>query len=69
MADVMRRMLRLTNPENKESLDAMLCGHLIELEQESPHRMQEWIRNALRNQFSQEQMVVGKRAEGSRDDA
>ncbi|CAM5404369.1 hypothetical protein SSTU70S_02823 [Stutzerimonas stutzeri] len=58
-----RRMLRIPSPANLESIDARVIRHLESLEQDSPHRMQEWIRLALRNQFVSEVFVLEKTAE------
>jgi len=57
--NVFRRMLRLTHPsESIQSLDGKLIEHLERMEGESPHRMQEWIRGALRNELSRELLAL-----------
>lgn len=55
---VVRRMLRIPVPDNKASIDGMLIDHLDALEEDSPHRMQEWVRTALRNQLERERLML-----------
>lgn len=53
-----RHMLRLTYKEGGTSIDARLVGHLENLNAVSANRQQEWIRNALRNAFIQEELIL-----------
>lgn len=58
--NVFRRTLRMPKPVSGESVDAMLISHMEELEKDSPHRLQEWMRHCLRSVFVQEFNVVEK---------
>lgn len=53
-----RHMLRLTYEEGGSSIDTRLVGHLEKLSAVSANRQQEWIRNALRNAFIQEELIL-----------
>lgn len=53
-----RYMLRLTYEEGSGSIDDRLVTHLDSLSAVSANRKQEWIRNALRNAFIQEERVI-----------
>lgn len=61
---IFRRTLRLPIPAATDSVDAMLIEHIEELERDSPHRMQEWIRNCLRNAYMQEQLILAQKSHG-----
>lgn len=56
--NVYRRTMRLPIPMAADSVDALLISHMQELEKDSPHRLQEWIRGCLRSAFLQEKSVV-----------
>lgn len=56
--NVFRRTLRIPIPVSAESVDALLIAHMEELEKDSPHRLQEWVRSSLRNAYVQEKAVV-----------
>ena len=56
--NVFRRTLRMPKPLAAGSVDALLISHMEELEKDSPHRLQEWMRHCLRSVFVQEQSVV-----------
>ncbi len=53
-----RQMLRITYKEGDASVDARLVRHLESLNAISANRQQEWIRNALRNAFIQEELIL-----------
>lgn len=53
-----RHMLRLTYKEGDTSIDTRLVSHLENLNAVSANRQQEWIRNALRNAFIQEELIL-----------
>lgn len=56
--NVFRRTLRLPIPLAPDSVDALLIAHIEELEKDSPHRLQEWMRQCLRNAFVIERSLV-----------
>lgn len=56
--NVFRRTLRIPVPADQESFDALLIAHMEELEKDSPHRLQEWVRSCLRAAYMQERAVV-----------
>ncbi|MBF6615614.1 MAG: hypothetical protein ITG07_02700 [Candidimonas sp.] len=56
--NVFRRTLRIPVPVTVDSVDALLIAHMEELEKDSPHRLQEWVRNCLRSAYMQEKAVV-----------
>lgn len=58
--EVVRKMLRLLVPHDKDSLDAKLIDHLNQLELDSSHRVQEWMRTAMRNQLERELLIQEK---------
>jgi len=60
--NIFRRTLRLPIPAAPDSVDAKLIEHIEKLEQDSPHRLQEWIRNSLRNTYMQEQLILAQGA-------
>lgn len=53
-----RQMLRIDYVKDSGSLDERLVKHLEKSRDISANRMQEWIRNALRNAFIQEELVL-----------
>lgn len=53
-----RQMLRIDYVKDSGSLDERLAKHLEKSRDISANRMQEWIRNALRNAFIQEELVL-----------
>lgn len=61
---IFRRTLRLPRPMAADSVDALLIEHIEELEKDSPHKLQEWIRQCLRNAFVQERAVVDQERRG-----
>lgn len=56
--NVFRRTIRLRIPSNSDCLDSLLIDHMTNLEKDSTHLMQEWIRNALRDSFKQERLAL-----------
>lgn len=56
--NVFRRTLRMPIPESDDCVDSLVIMHMIKLERDSPHRMQEWIRYSLRSSFLQEKSVI-----------
>lgn len=56
-----RQVVRIDYVKHSGSLDERLAVHLEKSRAISANRMQEWIRNALRNAFIQEELVlIGK---------
>lgn len=53
-----RRTIRLRHPADASTVDAQLVRHLEDLEKDSAHAMQEWIRSALREAFVRECVAV-----------
>lgn len=51
---IFRKALRIPRPADPESVDALVYQRLVQLDDESPHRAQEWIRGALRNEVLRE---------------
>lgn len=66
--NIFRRTLRLPIPAATDSVDAMLISHMEELEKDSPHRLQEWMRYCLRNVFVQERAVVDQERHGRKEE-
>ncbi|MDU4254445.1 hypothetical protein [Pseudomonas sp.] len=58
--NIFRRTLRMPVPASQDNVDAKLIEHMEKLELDSPHRLQEWMRNSLRNTFVQEQIVLAQ---------
>lgn len=56
--NLFRQMLRITYKEGDASVDTRLVRHLESLNAISANRQQEWIRNALRNAFIQEELIL-----------
>lgn len=52
--DSFRRMVRVPETQNKDDIEYWLIERLKQLESESPYRLQEWMRNAMRNEFMRE---------------
>lgn len=53
-----RRTLRIQRPTDEHSIDALLIRHMEQLESDSPHRLQEWMRNALRETYKNECLAL-----------
>ncbi|KKN80580.1 hypothetical protein LCGC14_0327990 [marine sediment metagenome] len=68
-ATVFRRQLRMQIKDGEASIDSLLVKHIEALEEQSPHVMQEWMRHALRNQFSRDQAILNKKSGGGVDEA
>jgi hypothetical protein len=57
-SDVFRKSLRIPRPADPHSVDSLVYQRLVKLDEESPHRAQEWIRGALRNEVMREVEVM-----------
>lgn len=53
-----RHMLRIDYEEGRDGVDERLVAHLESLKALSANRQQEWVRNALRNTFLQEELYL-----------
>lgn len=58
MSLLFRYMLRLTYVKDGNDIDSRLVGHLEKLKESSANKRQEWIRNALRDAFIQEELIL-----------
>lgn len=61
--NVFRRQFRIAEPADAASLDALVIRQLQRLENDSPFRMQEWIRSALRKAYLEEAIALGGSSE------
>lgn len=62
--NVFRRTFRIATPVDFDDFDSLLIRHLERLEADSPFRMQEWVRGALRRQLALESLVLGNLGPG-----
>lgn len=58
--DAFRRSVRIPETDNRNDPDYWVKKRLQELEAESPYRLQEWMRGALRNELQRELDMTNK---------
>lgn len=57
---IFRRVWRMAIPSQPDCIDAQLIKFIEEMEKDSPHRSQEWMRDSMRDRFIRERLALGQ---------